>query len=169
MKEVRAIESTKPTAREEFSAAVTAYSHAMFRAARSVLPGDADAEDAVGEAVLKAWQSWETLRKKDAARAWLVKIAVNCAYEQRRRYGRVTPMEDLEELAGAAEPESVSDLWEAVLRLPEDHRAVVTLFYYEDLPLAEIARTLGVAQGTVKSRLSRARDRLRAILREEEL
>lgn len=165
---MRAIESTKLAAREAFSAAVTEYSRAMFRGARSVLDSDADAEDAVGEAILKGWQSWDTLRKKDAARAWLVKIAVNCAYEQRRRYGRVTPVEDLEAVAGAAEPEGVSDLWDAVLRLPEDHRAVVTLFYYEDMPLAEIAKTLGVAQGTVKSRLSRARDRLKAILREEE-
>lgn len=164
-----AIESTKITEREAFSAAVTKYSHAMFRAARAVLDGDADAEDAVGEAVLKAWQSWNSLRKKDAVRAWLVKIAVNCAYEQRRKYGRVTPMEDMEELAGAEEPERVSELWDAVLQLPEDHRVVVTLFYYEDLPLTEIARILDVAQGTVKSRLSRARDRLKAILREEEL
>lgn len=50
------METREQTAREEFTAAVTQYSHAMFRAARAVSDGDADAEDAVGEAVLRAWR-----------------------------------------------------------------------------------------------------------------
>ena len=75
----------RASAREEFAAAVTEHSHGMFRAARSILDSDADAEDAVGEAVLRAWQSWDRLRAWGAVRAWLLKIAVNCAYEQRRR------------------------------------------------------------------------------------
>lgn len=61
-----------------------------------------------------------------------------------------------------------SYLWDAVRALPEDQRLAVLLYYYEDMPVAEIARTLGIAQGTVKSRLSRGRDRLRQMLREEE-
>lgn len=52
----------RASAREEFAAAVTEHSHGMFRAARSILDSDADAEDAVGEAVLRAWQSWDRLR-----------------------------------------------------------------------------------------------------------
>ena len=79
----------RASAREEFAAAVTEHSHGMFRAARSILDSDADAEDAVGEAVLRAWQSWDRLRAWGAVRAWLLKIAVNCAYEQRRRDSRV--------------------------------------------------------------------------------
>ena len=55
-----------------------------------------------------------------------------------------------------------------MLRLPEDQRLAVTLYYYEDMPVAQIARTLGIPQGTVKSRLSRGRERLRQLLREEE-
>ena len=52
--------------------------------------------------------------------------------------------------------------------VPEEQRAAVTLSYYEDLPVAEIARVLGVAQGTVKSRLGRARQRLKEQLQEED-
>ena len=59
-------------------------------------------------------------------------------------------------------------LWDAVLHLTEEQRAAVTLYYYEDLPVAEIARVLGVAQGTVKSRLGRARQRLKEQLQEED-
>lgn len=149
----------RASAREEFAAAVTEHSHGMFRAARSILDSDADAEDAVGEAVLRAW---------GAVRAWLLKIAVNCAYEQRRRDSRVIYTDELEPLAGGAEDALPGGLWDAVLHLPEEQRAAVTLYYYEDLPVAEVARVLGVAQGTVKSRLGRARQRLKEQLQEED-
>ena len=73
---------------EEFSAAVTEHSRSMYRAARAVLDSAADAEDAVGQAVLQAWQSLDRLRDKGAVRPWLIRIAVNCAYAQRRKIGR---------------------------------------------------------------------------------
>ena len=154
--------------REEFAAAVTEHSRRMFRAARSVLDSDADAEDAVSQAVLQAWQSLDKLRDKDAARPWLVKIAVNCAYAQRRKQGRVVYLDDLPQEPAAPEPPQTGGLWEAVCALPPDRRAAVTLFYYEDMPEREIAKVLGVPLGTVKSRLSRARKQLKEMLCDEE-
>lgn len=153
---------------ERFTALVEAHSHAMFRAARAVLDCDADAEDAVGEAVLLAWQAFGSLRDESKAKSWLLRIAVNCAYAQRRRLGRVVCVDDLERVAGAAGMNEPDGLWDAVCRLPDDQRIAVTLYYYDELPVAEIARTLGVPQGTVKSRLSRARARLAQTLREED-
>ena len=154
--------------REEFAAAVTQHSRRMFRAARSVLDSDADAEDAVGQAVLQAWQSLDKLRDKEAVRPWLVKIAVNCAYAQRRKQGRVVYLDDLPQEPAAPEPPQTGGLWEAVCALPPERRAVVALFYYEGLPVDEIAKCLGVPQGTVKSRLSRARAQLKEMLQEQE-
>ncbi len=155
------------TERERFAALVTAHSRAMFRVARAILDDDADAEDAVGQAVLLAWQSFHRLRRPEAARAWLIKIAVNCAYEQRRKYGRLVPLDAVPEAAGAAEDPHPDSLWDAVRALPEEARAAVVLFYYEDMTVAEIAKALGIAQGTVKSRLNRARQRLKTMLEEE--
>lgn len=154
--------------REQFAALVREHSRSMFRAARAILDCDADAEDAVGEAVLLAWQAFPKLKQPQAARCWLLKIAVRCAYGLRRRQRRVVYMDDLSQTAGSVPPPEPSGLWDAVLLLPEDQRLVVMLYYYEDLPVAEIAKTLRVPQGTVKSRLSRGRERLRALLREEE-
>ena len=154
--------------RQRFAALIREHSHSMFRAARAILDCDADAEDAVGEAVLLAWQALPKLKNQDAARRWLLKITVNCAYGQRRSQQRVVYMDDLRHAAGSAPLPEPSGLWDAVLRLPEDQRLAVMFYYYEDMPVAEIAKTLGVAQGTVKSRLSRGRKRLRALLREEE-
>ena len=154
--------------REQFAALVTEHSRSMYRAARALLPGDADAQDAVGEAVLLAWQSFEQLRKPEAARSWLIQITVRCAYASLRRRSRVVYLEQPETAQPPAEPEEAETLWQAVLRLPEEQRLAVILYYYEDMPVAQIARTLRVAQGTVKSRLSRGRERLRQLLREEE-
>lgn len=154
--------------REEFAAAVTENSRAMFRAARSVLDCGADAEDAVAQAVLQAWQSRDRLRDKSAVRPWLVKIAVNCAYAQRRKQGRVVYLEDLPQEPAAPEPPQYSGLWEAVCALPPERRVVVTLFYYEGLTVEQIAKCLGVPRGTVKSRLSRARKQLKEMLCDEE-
>ena len=152
-------------AREQFSAVVTRHGHSLFRAARAVLDSDADAEDAVGEAVLRAWQSWDRLRTPEAARAWLLKITVNCAYDQRRRARPTVP---LEEAACATAPaQEPLGLWELVQALPEEQRLAVTLYYYDGLSVGEIAQVLGAPQGTVKSRLSRGRDKLRERLREE--
>ena len=153
--------------REQFAQAVSAHSRAMFRAARAILDSDADAEDAVGEAILRSWQAWGGLRRQEAVRAWLLKITVNCAYEQRRKTGRVVAMENLESVAGVTEDRHYDGLWDAVLALPEEQRSAVTLFYYEDMTIAQIAKILGVAQGTVKSRLNRARQRLKILLCEE--
>ena len=180
--------------REDFTRAVLAYQRDMYRAARAMLPCDADAEDAVSQAVLLAWQSRDRLREEDAARAWLVKITVNCARQQCRHRGRVLYLSELEPLAGGREDPRPHELWDAVLSLPPEQRTAVVLFYYEDLSLRESAMLckfsmlrrkevinlcdgcrLGcvgdldvqVPEGTVKSRLSRGRERLRTLLSEE--
>ena len=154
-------------ARERFAAAVTAHRHAMYRAARALPDSDGDAEGAVSEATLRAGQAFGRLREERALKGWLIKITVNCAYEHLRKGARVTYTDDLEPLAGGAEDKHDLGLWDAVCRLPEEHRIATVLFYYEDMTTAEIAKTLGVREGTVRSRLSRARNRLRMLLKEE--
>ena len=154
--------------REEFAAAVTEHSRRMYRAARAVLDSDADAEDAVSQAVLRAWQSLDRLRSKSAVRPWLVKIAVNCAYAQRRKQGKVIYLEDVSPEPAAPGIPQNGGLWEAVCALPPERRAAVVLFYYEDMQVDEIAKALGIPTGTVKSRLSRARKQLKEMLCDEE-
>lgn len=153
--------------RTRFAAAVTEHRRSMYRAARALLASDADAEDAVSEAVLRAWQAFGRLRDEKALKGWLIKITVNCAHEHHRKAARLTYTDDLEPLAGGAEDRHDFTLWDAVCALPEDYRVATVLFYYEDMATAEIAKVLGVREGTVRSRLSRARNRLRTLLEEE--
>ncbi len=153
--------------RGRFTAAVTEHRCAMFRAARAITGCDADAEDAVSEAILRAWQSFGRLRDERALKSWLIKITVNCVYEHRRRSARMLYTDDLEPLAGGAEDRHDSGLWDTVCRLPEEYRVPTVLYYYEGMTTAEIAAALGIREGTARSRLSRARARLRTLLEED--
>jgi len=109
--------------RDEFADAVTRHSRRMYRAARSVLDSGADAEDAVSQAILQAWQSLDKLRDREAVGPWLVRIAVNCAYALRRRQGRVVPLDGLAQEPAAPESVRYDGLWEAVSALPPERRA----------------------------------------------
>lgn len=140
------------------------------------LIGPSDAEDAVQEALLRGWQAWATLRDPAAVRPWLLRITVNVCRDWRRgRYGthrRLNgPLEDIDlrPLAYIATPPGASihtalDLRNAVNRLDEPQRIVVVLRYYGGLDASEIGEILTIPPSTVRTRLSRALERLRASL-----
>ncbi len=154
------------SARERFAEAVTEYRIDMYRVCRSLLDSDADAEDAVSEAVLRAWASFGRLRDAQAFKSWLIKIAVNCAYEHRRKNVNLVYPGDLELIAGAYEDGHNFGLWDLVMRLPDDFRAATVMYYFSGMSTKDIAKALKVREGTVRSRLSRARKMLRTVLEE---
>ena len=147
-----------------------------FRAAVLITGSAADAEEAVQDAFVKAYRALEHFRSGSGFRPWLLRIAGNEARNRRRAGGRrermairagaaaVTsePGPGPEALAIAAEDRSA--LLEALGRLSEDDRQVIGSRHLLQLTVEETAAALGIAEGTVKSRLSRALERLRAEL-----
>ena len=152
--------------RERFVAQVTELQETLYRTARSILRNEQDAQDAVQEAVTQTFARLHTLRDPAKFKPWLLRILVNTCYDACRRRRSTVYLEAVEETLAAPQSdcEERMSLWSAVMRLPEEQKAVVTLFYYEDLPIRAISEVLGVTQGTVKTRLSRARGRLRQML-----
>jgi RNA polymerase sigma-70 factor (ECF subfamily) len=159
-----------------FTALVPLHTEAMLRVA-TALVGAADAEDAAQEAAVRAWQAWDTLRDEGALRPWLLRITVNvCRQWRRGGFGRrvrlVGPLpEDSGELLavldadpGGSDHAGALDLRRAVNELPDDLRFVVVLRYYAALDATETGEALGIPSGTVRSRLKRALDNLRADL-----
>ncbi len=148
---------------ETFSELIREYTPALYRLAYGILSNREEAEDVVSESVLKAYEKLHTLRKAECFRAWIMQIAVN---EARRTYGRkkrYTAVEDVEEYMPAFEDE-YHELWDVVMKLDMGYRETVILYFYEQLSIREIARILHVAEGTVKSRLSRAKKQLKTYL-----
>jgi len=126
----------------------------------SVVVGSTEAAaDAVQDAFVQASRHWARVRTYDDPAMWLRRVAVNRALNQRR--GRRRHDAALPRLApgrGTADDLLPAVDFDAALRrLPRQQRAVVALFYVADLPVAEVAEILGIAEGTVKSHLHDAR------------
>ena len=138
--------------------------------ARLILNDYARAEDAVQDAFVDAWRDLRGLRDPDRFDAWLNRILVRACQNVRRRDRRRQTFEISLVTEGPASSDAQSqvansDLLERGLRrLTIEQRSVLVLTYYLDLPQAEAAATIGIPVGTLKSRLSRAIDALRAEL-----
>ena len=129
------------------------------------------AEDASQQTLLKAWQELPRLREPERFEAWTYRLLVNvCHAEWRRRKRSLAALPSLDSVPEPISPDDMAividrdQLERGYSRLSMDHRAVVVLHYYLDMPVAEIAETLGVGEGTVKSRLYHAMRGLRAAL-----
>ena len=156
--------------KEWFSGQVIRNQTALFRTARTILPADQDAEDAVQEAILSAYTNLETLRDPDKFKPWILRILTNQCYDVLRRTRSSVALSDVEEVLPAPGTDCTErlSLWQAVSRLPDDQRTAITLFYYEDLSIRQIGTVLGLTQAAVKTRLHRGRQHLKELLGEEE-
>jgi RNA polymerase sigma-70 factor (ECF subfamily) len=167
-----------------FNALVVRHERAVYNLCLRMLRDVPSAEDATQETFLKAWTAIATFRG-GLVRPWLLRIATNRCYDVLRARGR-RPADSLDAEAFESEPIWTSQtggehpevfaaraelsihLERALATLPEDQRLVVILSDVHGHPYDEIAEMTGVAVGTVKSRLSRARSRLRDALRDDD-
>ena len=138
----------------------------LYRVALSMLRCDADAADAIQEAVFKGWIYRSTLRDGERFEAWLTRILVNeCHNIQRRWKRRGEPLD--EGRAVLAEEPPDPELRDALMALPERLRLPLVLHYLEGYSLREISDILKIPQTTVKSRLHQGRGALRRALSTE--
>ena len=158
---------------EAFGVLVHRYSGKVYGLAFGMLHDAERAEDVAQETFLRAYEHLDSFRGASAFATWLYRIAYNRAAEYCRRqrpFGRLDErcwaVADEEVSAERYDPETVVRMWHALLRLPPDDRALVTLFYEEEFPVAEIARMMNLSQANVKVRLHRIRGRLRQYMEE---
>ncbi len=166
-----------------FNRLVERHQHALYNLCLRMLASPPSAEDATQDAFISAFRSLHTFRG-GSFRAWLFRIASNACYdEMRRRKARPSTSLDVptgegerpfEIASGDASPDQLVEQTElgaliqvALARLPPDQRLAVVLCDVQGLDYLEIAQAMNVSLGTVKSRISRARLRLRAILLEQ--
>ena len=143
------------------------YAVPIFRLAYARTGCQADAEDIMQEVFLKLLRSRPVFCDEAHAKAWLLRVTINCANDLFRRPWR--RMEGpLPEALPAPEPPDHGEVVEAVLALPAKYRIPVHLYYYEEFSIEEIAALTGRRTGTVKSRLFRARALMRQYMEEEQ-
>ena len=146
-------------------ALIQIHQNTLYRAALAILVDAHEAEDAVQDAFLRCLEKGQEFESPAHEKAWLLRVTVNgCKSRLRSPWRRRTaPLLDTYPAAG---PEEQS-LMEAIGALPARDRAVLHLYYYEGYQTAEIAEMTGWREGTVRSRLTRARAKLGALLKGE--
>lgn len=147
---------------------VAAKAETTYRTALAILGNDADARDAAQDSFVAAWRRIRDLRDDDRFDAWLGRILINQCRDELRRRGRVreVALDELLDTKVAAEMSdgTGADFDEAFGRLSVDQRAILVLHHLHGYGVREIATWLGIPSGTVKWRLSRARNALQAEL-----
>jgi RNA polymerase sigma-70 factor (sigma-E family) len=153
---------------DEFREYVTARGPALLRAAHQLTGHPLDAEDLLQNALTKTYLAWDRIEDRGALDGYVRRAMVNINISQwRRRKLEEYPSDELPEVITheAVSCGDVQELLEQALEeLPERMRAAIVLRYYEDMTEPEIARTLGISVGTVKSTVSRAMAKLRGAL-----
>jgi RNA polymerase sigma-70 factor (ECF subfamily) len=135
---------------------------AAYRLAVAMLRSEIEAEDAVQEAVLKAWRHRARFRAGSAMRPWLLAIVANeCRAARRSRWWSVIKRSDAVGAAPVAPESTDAELRHAIERLPHDQRLAIVLRYYLDLTFDEVAGVLRISTKAAKSRTYRALERLR--------
>ena len=157
----------------EFEARLADSSALAFRVAYSVLRQHEDAEDAAQEAFARAHRRFAQLRDRDRFRGWLVRMTWRIALDHRRG-DRRRSMREEQLVAPVAAPDRLEDdaiatersaqLWHAIDALPEKLRLPIVLVSIEEQSVRDVATLLGLPEGTVKSRLFDARQRLKELL-----
>jgi RNA polymerase sigma factor (sigma-70 family) len=141
----------------------------MYAVASLILRDHDRSEDAVQEALVRAWRDLGRLRDPSRVAAWLRTLLIHACYDEARRVRRRSDLHliPMIEIAAADHQRPTADrdeLERGFRRLSVEHRTAIVLRYFADLSLAELADTMGIPLGTAKSRLHHAERALRAVL-----
>jgi RNA polymerase sigma-70 factor (ECF subfamily) len=147
-----------PESNERFVSLADRQLRSAYRLAGYLLGDASEAEDAVGDAIERAWRAWPKLRDETLFEAWFNRILVNVCRDRASRRGRVQSIELTDDLHVIHHDPfrrllDRDAIGRALGALSMDQRVVVVLRYWRDMPLEEIANRLDVPLGTVKSRL----------------
>ncbi|GIO08690.1 RNA polymerase subunit sigma-24 [Brevibacillus reuszeri] len=152
---------------EAFTRLVKKYEQSMYRVSRSILPSENECLDAAQEAIIKAYHSLNTLRDPRFFKSWLMRILVNECHRLVRKTSKLVLLDDWHEQASFYRFEENIEVQEAVQLLEDELRLCIVLYYFEDMAIKDISMVLNQPEGTIKSRLSRARKKLSAYFTSE--
>lgn len=151
--------------KEEFERVACENAQRLYAHAAVMLRSASDAEDAAEEALYQLFKRKKSFESEEHCRAWLIRVTVNASLKilRRRKHFSDDP-EELEKITKQFEYPDQSELFYAVSCLDNKYKTVILLYYYENMPAAEIARTLKISVTAVTTRLDRARKQLKAKL-----
>lgn len=153
--------------REEFTAEVLKAEKSLYHIAKSILDNDEDCADAMQNAILLAYQKLHTLKQDAFFRTWITRILINESCQIIRRRKNHMSYEDYMDDRETEDRSRYSELYLAVLELPENYRIPFVLHYVEGYSVKEIGSILKLSESAVKVRLHRARNLMKERLKGE--
>ena len=153
--------------------AIEKYGDMIYRIAVNQMKNRTDADDIFQEVFIKWMQHKDEFKNEVHEKAWIIRVTINqCKTVLGSSWKKKTAefSEELENvLSYNDEVEEESELSEVIKKLPEKYRAVIHLFYYEELSIGEISETLGEKESTIRTQLTRARRQLKKMLKGVEI
>ncbi|NLT09329.1 MAG: sigma-70 family RNA polymerase sigma factor [Ruminococcus sp.] len=138
----------------------------LLRLAYSYLHNMQDSEEILQDVLMKLMDKAPVFESEEHEKAWLLRVTANLS-KNRIEYNKLRDTDELKDELVAEERQNLSFVWEAVKELPENYREVIHLFYEEGYQTDEIADILGESGANIRTRLKRARAKLKEILKEE--
>ncbi|WP_242836114.1 RNA polymerase sigma factor [Ruminococcus albus] len=138
----------------------------ILRLAYSYVHNMQDAEEILQDTLIKLLDSAPVFESEEHEKAWLIRVAANLS-KNRIEYNKLRDTDELNDELVAEQRDDLTFVWEAVKELPDNYREVIHLFYEEGYQTDEIAEILGETGANIRTRLKRARAKLKEILKEE--
>jgi len=172
--ETELIQSLQQNSQNAVEQLVALYGNRLLRSAYLICGNEADAQDIVQETFISAIKSIQKFQSRSKLYTWLHGILINVAHNFRRKQKRFISLEEIPEQSELSEVQNQIDkaitstfLVDKINELPPKHREIITLRYFEQMKIREIAQHLKLTKGTVKSRLHYAIKYLREKVPEE--
>ncbi len=169
VKQLKLVKKAIKGSPDAYGELIKEYQDYLYKTAYLYVKNDEMALDAVGTAVLKSYLQIHTLRNPEYFKTWITRILINAAYDEQRKLICYSELSDTLKESSYEEMslEEKYDINTAVTRLPEKYRTVIILKYFNEFSIKEIADIMDAPEGSVKAYLSRARNELRRILKED--
>ncbi|MGG3564385.1 sigma-70 family RNA polymerase sigma factor [Neobacillus rhizosphaerae] len=166
MKEIILVRKAIKGDKNAFEELLILHSDQLYRTAYLYVGNREDALDVVQETACKGLLSVKQIRDEKFFLTWLTRILIHCAYDVLNKKKKEIPIEKWIDHSPAKRVKHVEriDLVEAISRLNEHYRNAVILFYYQDLPISEVATIMDIPENTVKTYLFRGKSQLKKLL-----
>ncbi|MEG2892235.1 MAG: sigma-70 family RNA polymerase sigma factor, partial [Clostridium sp.] len=164
MENIKLVKRAKKGDKEAFSSLVRIHEKDLYRVSITMVKNNEDALDCIQDTILKAYEKIHSLNEEKYFKTWLLKILINNCNNLLRLRNRVIDLQGYIPEEGSYEEENFLEVNEYVNSLSEELRVLIVLYYFEDIGVSDIASSLNIPEGTVKSRLHRARALLGKII-----
>jgi len=168
---LEAIKSAKNGDTDEIGNIILENMQSMYRVGFGILRNEDEIQEAISNTIVIVFEKIKTLKHEEFFKTWLIRILINECYKLYNHNKKIVNIEDYSNQRNLSYNDEYVDIEirNLIKSLDEDLKEIVILYYLEDFSVKEISKIIKIPEGTVKSRLSRAREKLKGVLLENEI